>query len=135
MTSHPAPIQILQFSALRPRSAAAHTPKASPAHPRQVAAAALASTPVSADDRAAIRTGAQQERRRWMAVLGSSAFFENPTLAAHLLAQTSQSPAEIVALLGQVAADAETVRLNSPEAIGDRWAAAHHRAGIAAGGQ
>ena len=122
MSNHAAPVQILHFSALN--RSAARSPTASTPQPRQAAAAVATARRAVAEESKEFQVGWRQENRRWAAVLYSTAFASNPAVAAHLLAQTSQTAGEIISLLRTMSADAETIRLNSPAAIAERWQAA-----------
>ena len=125
MSNHAAPVQILHFRALS--RSAAQSPTASTPQPRQAAAAPTTTGRALADESKEFQAGWRQENRRWAAVLYSTAFATNPPVAAHLLAQTSQTAGEIIGLLRTMSADAETIRLSNHAAIAERWQAAMAR--------
>lgn len=124
-----ASIDLIHFAGLTRRTATPAT-AAPPARPRAAPPPAPKPAPVSAAESKASREGARMERKRWKAVVYSSAFATNPAVAAHLLAGTSKPPSEIISLLRTIAADDKATHRASPAGIAERWAAAAKRAGL-----
>lgn len=102
MTAHAFPLIIVNRGAAAPQQPV-RLPHKAASKPQQPM--------MSNKDRQAIRAGVLQERRRWQTVLGSKAFSAQPVAAAHLLARTDKSAAEIIATLRNLSADAVDVPL------------------------
>jgi hypothetical protein len=118
-------LQFAQLAGITTPVHAVRQPTAAAA-PRPVARAVASPAP-SHEDRQAFRAGVAQERRRWMAVLGSTAFGASPVAGAHMLANTSMDASAILSVLRGIAADNQAAPGARQAVIADRWSAAFQR--------